>query len=93
MNKRGFWVSGDIDGDSVTYDVYLDAESAEPTTLICDDTPVSQCEPPAPFLADTMYFWKVVVRDGQGQETSGEIWKFSTGDFDAVDDIYADGFE
>ena len=34
---------------------------------------------PVPLNADTPYTWKVIANDGQGGETSSEVWSFTTG--------------
>ena len=87
------WTGGDIDGDPVTYDVYLEVGNTEPAVVICDDSPISNCVPPADLLPSTQYYWQVVARDDQGETTVGDIWEFETGDQDPDKVIHVDGFE
>ncbi|BDU51565.1 outer membrane protein assembly factor BamB family protein [Haliovirga abyssi] len=67
--------SSDSDGDTVTYDVYLD-ETTNPITKVAKDLSTY-------YLGISLdngktYYWKVVAKDGKGGETSSEIWKFTT---------------
>ena len=87
------WISGDIDGDPVTFNVYLEADNPEPATLICEDIPLSSCVPLAGLLPQTKYFWQVVARDDKGNTTTGDVWEFETGQHDPEHVIYFDGFE
>jgi len=87
------WISGDLDGDPVTYDVYLEAGNAAPAVLVCDDTIFTNCIPPAVLMPSTQYYWQVVARDSHGETTAGDIWTFSTGDHDPEQVIYVDSFE
>ena len=87
------WLGGDPDGNAVTYDVLLDAGNPNPTTLVCDDALVSECLPAFPLVPETMYYWKVVARDDTGLETHGQIWSFTTGQYNSLEVIFGDGFE
>jgi len=87
------WLGGDLDGDTVTYDVYLEAGNSAPVVLVCDDTPLTDCVPPADLLLSTQYYWQVVAKDSQGETTFGDIWTFSTGDHDPEQVIHVDSFE
>ena len=71
------WSGGDPDGDSVTYDVYLDPDDMTPTTLVCSGVPSPECAPPT-LDYDTKYFWKVVSTDSEGHSTVGPTWQFAT---------------
>ncbi len=70
---------------ALSYDVYLDTNSA-PATLICDDTPVSSCTPPAPLIGGVTYYWQVVANNDCGI-TSGLVWSFTTCDGPADDPV------
>jgi len=69
------WTDGDAEGDSVTYDVYLDTVNP-PTTLVCNDVAISSCAPGTLALGTT-YYWRVVADDGSGTSTS-PVWQFTT---------------
>jgi trimeric autotransporter adhesin len=69
------WTCSDPDGDSLTYDVYLD--SAEAPRL------VSSRRAAVVFVPDTLassqkYYWKVVARDSKGDTSVSPIWEFTT---------------
>lgn len=67
------WAAEDADGNTLTYDVFLDAGSA--TTLVATGQTASYM--PTGLLADTVYSWRVVAKDGT-DETSGPVWTFRT---------------
>jgi len=71
------WTGGDPDGDSVTYDVYLDT-NPNPSTLVCDDVSSDFCNPPDDLQYGEQYYWKVIARDEHGSTTTGPIWDFTT---------------
>jgi len=87
------WIGGDIDGDNVTYDVYIEPDNPEPSLILCEATPLSQCLLPGPLQPATLYFWKVIARDEHGLETTGAIWSFETGEFDIDEVIFYSSFE
>jgi len=73
------WTANDVDTANVlTYDVYLGTDdnnlTLKPenadlaiTSLLAEDLTIS-----------TTYYWKVVVKDGAGGQTIGQIWSFIT---------------
>jgi hypothetical protein len=72
------WTGGDSDGDTVTYDVYLDTDITV-TTLICDDVAIESCDPPGDLAYGTHYYWLVNAFDLHGALTAGStIWEFTT---------------
>jgi putative hemolysin len=72
------WTGGDPDaGDTVTYDVYFEANDSTPDDLICDDVSTAACDP-GPVDYDTDYYWYVVATDNHGASTTGDTWDFST---------------
>jgi subtilisin family serine protease len=72
------WVGGDPDpGDTVTYDVYLDADDNTPETLVCDDVSATTCDPGI-LAANKPHYWKVIATDSRGASTTGSIWDFRT---------------
>lgn len=66
--------ASDVDGDSLTYDVYLDSNNP-PTTQIGDNLSGTTLD--ENLNASTNYYWRVVVKDGKG-ETVGQVWRFKT---------------
>ena len=71
------WIADDVDTtDTLTYDVYFGTDknnlSEESTNLTTTNFETSALE------ASTTYYWKVIVKDGQGGQTIGQIWNFIT---------------
>jgi hypothetical protein len=71
------WQGGDPDGDSVTYDVYFEADNPFPGDLICNDFVTKTCDPGITLDYETDYYWRVVAYDGQAT-TLGPVWTFTT---------------
>lgn len=70
------WTGSDVDvNDVLTYDVYL-GTTASPTIKVVDNKTTTTYD--ATLLPATIYYWKVVVKDGKGGETQGQIWSFRT---------------
>lgn len=71
------WTSGDIDGDTVLYDVYLDTVNP-PQTLVSDNQTGTTFTPPV-LASGTTYYWQVVADDQQTRAISeGPVWQFTT---------------
>ena len=83
------WTGGDPDaGDTVVYDVYLEIDNPNPTTLVSDDQTETS------FSADDLvpgahYYWKIVAKDNHGATTNGPVWDFTT--IESVPDLDCDG--
>jgi hypothetical protein len=60
VDVKLIWMGGDPDGDSVTYDVYFEANDSTPDTLVCNDAASAYCDP-GTLDYDTHYYWKVVA--------------------------------
>ncbi len=70
------WTASDVDtSDVLTYDVYFGTTNP-PTTIETSDLGVDNLD--VNLTASTTYYWKVVVKDGQGGQTNGQVWSFST---------------
>lgn len=70
------WTASDVDtADTLTYDVYFG--TANPPTVItsANQSPSSLSKT---VSASTTYYWKVVVKDGKGGQTIGQVWNFVT---------------
>ena len=75
VNTNLKWISGDPDGDSVTFEVYLG--STNPPPLIFENYTSTNFEPGI-LNYSTLYYWQIVAVDYFGAETKGPIWKFTT---------------
>lgn len=69
------WTASDVDNDPLTFDVYLGTNNP-PTTKIGDNQSATSLT--TTLNASTDYYWKVVVKDGNGGQTIGQIWNFKT---------------
>jgi hypothetical protein len=71
------WSGGDLDGDSVTYDVYFEADDSTPDELASDDQATLAYDP-GTLNANTQYYWRIVAQDEHGATTPGPVWTFTT---------------
>ena len=69
------WSGGDPNGDSVTYDVYLEADDTTPDVLVCGNFTETQCDLNY-FFPKIEYYWQVIATDSHGAVTEGPVWKF-----------------
>jgi hypothetical protein len=70
------WTASDVDtADTLTYDVYF-GTSNPPTAKVAADQSTKTYL--ATLATSTTYYWKVVVKDGKGGQTIGQIWSFTT---------------
>jgi hypothetical protein len=70
------WSATDVDvNDRLVYDVYFGTTNP-PTVKISADITTNTVS--TTVVPSTEYFWKIVVKDGKGGETVGQIWKFKT---------------
>jgi len=70
------WTASDVDAsDALTYDVYFG--TANPPTIITSANQ-SASTITKTVSASTTYYWKVVVKDGKGGQTIGQVWSFTT---------------
>mgnify|MGYP002276669916 CR=1 FL=1 len=67
------------DGDLLTYDIYLDKDNSNPTTLIASDWPYQNISTPV-LDYESQYCWKVVARDSFGVINTSDVWSFTTVD-------------
>jgi hypothetical protein len=70
------WTASDVDNDALTFDVYLDTNS-NPITKVSENQSTTIYNATGLTAASTYYF-KVVVKDGNGGVTIGQVWSFKT---------------
>jgi len=69
------WTAVDADNDNLLYDVYL-GTSNPPTQKVASDLSTATYEVSS-LSAGTKYYWYVVVKDGKGGTTIGQVWDFN----------------
>jgi PKD repeat protein len=77
INADLSWNCSDPDGDSLTYDVYFEADDPTPDVLVSNNQSENSFDPGTMDL-DTIYYWEIVSWDSWGALTSGPIWNFTT---------------
>ena len=75
LNPTLSWVANDPDGDILSYDIYFGTESNPP---LLESNLATNTYNPGLLNPLTTYYWKIVVKDGKGEETEGPIWSFET---------------
>jgi hypothetical protein len=72
------WSGGDPDpGDTVTYDVYFEADDSSPDVLVSSHQSGTTYDP-GTMDGNTQYYWQIVAWDNHGNYTLGSIWDFIT---------------
>lgn len=70
------WTAVDADAtDTLVYDVYFGTTSS-PTAKVA--TAITSNSFSVNTTTATTYYWKVVVKDGKGGATVGQVWNFKT---------------
>jgi len=75
------WTCTDLDGDPLTFDIFLDTSA---TPAIYDSLIDTTSYSASSISYNATYYWKIVAADSSGQQTEGPIWSFTLGD-DEVD--------
>lgn len=67
------WNCSDVDNDNLVYDIYFG--TSETPVLLAEniDTNTYQVD----LLTNSIYYWKVVARDGNGGGSESPVWQFS----------------
>ncbi|WP_282079608.1 hypothetical protein [Aquimarina algiphila] len=66
------WDATDEDNDPLTFDLYFG--DTNPPVLVSENINVSTFD--VTVLANTAYYWRVVVKDDKQGATVGQIWNF-----------------
>ncbi len=70
------WTCSDLDGDSLTYDIYLGtSETLGPNELVSSDQAETSYH--LELIHYTTYYWKIVAKDDHAHETEGPVWSFT----------------
>ncbi len=69
------WSATDPDGDPLNFDVYFGTATSPP--LAGNQTSMT-FDPPGELADSVTYYWRIVAKDGQGHETSGPTWRFTS---------------
>ena len=69
------WSASDVDNDALSFDVYFGIVNP-PTEMIAEN--ITETSINMTLEASKTYYWKVVVKDGKGGTTIGQIWSFKT---------------
>ncbi|HJR99814.1 MAG TPA: hypothetical protein VJ780_02660, partial [Flavobacterium sp.] len=70
------WTAVDVDAtDVLVYDIYFGTTNP-PTLKISENLSVPTID--VQLGSSKEYFWKVVIKDNKGGETTGQTWKFKT---------------
>ncbi len=71
------WMCSDIEGDPITYNIYLDTDNPPVTKVGSDITETYYSV--GGIEESTTYYWKVVAKDDHDNSTAGPVWSFTTG--------------
>lgn len=68
------WSSSDVDGDELVYDVYFG--NSTPPILIQEN--ISDNTYSINIIENQTYYWKIIVKDGNGGEAISNVWNFKS---------------
>jgi hypothetical protein len=69
------WAASDVDNDPLTYDLYFGTANP-PITKVAENQSSKTFD--ITLNSSTDYYWKIVVNDGKGGISFGQIWNFKT---------------
>jgi hypothetical protein len=69
------WSASDPEGYPLVYDVYF-GESPTPPRVAFHASPTTYMV--NGLTSETLYYWRIVARDVDGNEVTGPVWKFTT---------------
>ena len=67
------WSGSDVDGDIAGYDIYIGKNS---TLALAGTTKPNNQSLAVAVTANTIYYWKVVTKDAQGNSSESEVYQF-----------------
>lgn len=70
------WECVDPDNDAVTYSIYI-SKNSPPDSLVISNLALASFSIEG-LETSTTYYWQVVAKDSDGNETKGPVWSFST---------------
>jgi hypothetical protein len=70
------WNCSDPDNDPLTYDVYLDISN--PPAIMVSQGTSSNTFQTGLLPSSSVLFWKIIAKDGTGEDTEGPVWRFTT---------------
>lgn len=70
------WGAADVDGDELTFDVFLDTNNPPTTSIVKNHSVKSYTA--SSLTSGTTYYWKVVTKDDHGGIAVGQVWSFKT---------------
>jgi hypothetical protein len=66
------WTGKDVDNDIVFYDVYFGINS----TPVLYESVVLASELSVPVTSSTIYYWRVITKDKQGNSSDSGVYQF-----------------
>ena len=81
----------DPDGDQVTYQVYLDTQNP-PQTFIANNLGMNTLNIEEPLQPETIYYWRVIAEDANGNTTESDISSFTSRDMTSAEAIVGKWF-
>ncbi len=69
------WSGADVDNDIMGYDVYFSTET--PPVNLTTSTPAGTTAFKVSVSSNTVYYWRVVAKDGQGNSSDSGIFNFT----------------
>ena len=74
-NTHLSWAGGDLDADSVTYDIYF-GTTTSPSKVKSNQSNLSY--KPGTLQYNTIYYWRIVAWDSHNASVGGPLWHFKT---------------
>jgi uncharacterized protein (TIGR02145 family) len=75
INTTLSWSCSDPENDPLTYDVYFGETT--PLDLVSTGQSLTSFNPGS-LIQNTMYYWKIIALDGQGNSTESPVWSLMT---------------